>query len=105
MEVAPSTIQTIPREAESAELRGLADRTSELARIAKPHFRIGKEGSVRAFIDIASMFVEIVVVSTRNTVLDSWTIALQATWITPITVPFIIRIFVDTALPDTLGII
>lgn len=105
MEIAPSSVQTIPREAESAELRGLADRASELASIAKPHLGNGEEGSIRAFVDIASMCVEEVVISTRDAILDGWTIALQTTWITPVTVAFVVSIFAYAALPDALRVI
>lgn len=51
------------------------------------------------------MSVEEVVISTRDTILNSWTIALQATRITPITVTFVISILAHTALPHTLRII
>lgn len=51
------------------------------------------------------MSEEEVVVSTGDTILDSWTIALQTTWIAPVTVTLVVMIFAHAALPDTLRVI
>jgi hypothetical protein len=62
---------------------------------------MGEVGGTGTFIPVAYIIRNVITQTTRNAVLGSWTAALIAAGITPVTSTVFILVFVVTALVDT----
>lgn len=99
--IAPSSIQIISWEAESAKLRRSAFAASKLAPHTNSFIDVGKVGGTGTFIPITNIIRNVVAQPTRYAVLGSGPIAFIATGIAPIASPVFVSVFVITALVDT----